>query len=142
MRPTRRSCAGSATGWSTGCGSTTRTAWPTRRATCSGCGRPPAAYLLIEKILEPGEAAARRPVEGTTGYDALADVDRRVRRPRRPGAARRLYPELSGGSCRYEDMIRGTKRRITDGILHAEMLRLARLLPDGPRRRGGRLSPR
>ena len=28
-------------------------------------------------------------------------------------------------------MIRGTKRRITDGILHSEMLRLARLVPSG-----------
>ena len=28
-------------------------------------------------------------------------------------------------------MIRGTKRRITDGILHSEMLRLARLVPAG-----------
>ena len=31
----------------------------------------------------------------------------------------------------YEEMIRGTKRRITDGILHSEMLRLARLVPSG-----------
>ena len=35
------------------------------------------SYLLIEKILEPGEVLpAGFDCEGTTGYDALADVDR------------------------------------------------------------------
>ena len=41
-----------------------------------------------------------------------------------------LDASLRGGEpADYEDMIRGTKRRITDGILHSEMLRLARLVP-------------
>ena len=41
-----------------------------------------------------------------------------------------LDTELRGGQAAdYEEMIRGTKRRITDGILHSEMLRLARLVP-------------
>ena len=35
------------------------------------------AYVLVEKILEPGEELpADFACEGTTGYDALADVDR------------------------------------------------------------------
>jgi (1->4)-alpha-D-glucan 1-alpha-D-glucosylmutase len=37
--------------------------------------RAPAAWLVVEKILEPGEALpARWPVDGTTGYDALGEV--------------------------------------------------------------------
>ncbi|SKB46199.1 maltooligosyl trehalose synthase [Arthrobacter sp. 49Tsu3.1M3] len=88
------------------------------------------SYLLIEKILEPGEALpAGFECEGTTGYDALADVDRVFVDAAGQGPLDALDAELRGGTADYEDMIRGTKRRITDGILHSEMLRLARLVP-------------
>ncbi|MCI9871497.1 malto-oligosyltrehalose synthase [Arthrobacter humicola] len=88
------------------------------------------SYLLIEKILEPGEALpAGFECEGTTGYDALADVDRVFVDAAGQGPLDALDAELRGGAADYEDMIRGTKRRITDGILHSEMLRLARLVP-------------
>ncbi|WP_087873926.1 malto-oligosyltrehalose synthase [Arthrobacter globiformis] len=89
------------------------------------------AYLLIEKILEPGEQLpASFECEGTTGYDALADVDRVLVDPRGQEPLDRLDASLRGGEpADYEDMIRGTKRRITDGILHSEILRLTRLVP-------------
>jgi (1->4)-alpha-D-glucan 1-alpha-D-glucosylmutase len=89
------------------------------------------AYLLIEKILEPGEELpAGFECEGTTGYDALADVDRLFVDPAGQAGLDALDASLRGGEpADYEDMIRGTKRRITDGILHSEMLRLARLVP-------------
>jgi (1->4)-alpha-D-glucan 1-alpha-D-glucosylmutase len=89
------------------------------------------AYLLIEKILEPGEQLpAGFECEGTTGYDALADVDRIFVDPQGREALDRLDARLRGGEAAdYQDMIRGTKRRITDGILHSEILRLARLVP-------------
>ncbi|MFC9350810.1 malto-oligosyltrehalose synthase [Arthrobacter sp. NPDC057013] len=89
------------------------------------------AYLLIEKILEPGEQLpASFECEGTTGYDALADVDRVLVDPRGQEPLDRLDASLRGGEpADYQDMIRGTKRRITDGILHSEILRLARLVP-------------
>ncbi|WP_395398320.1 malto-oligosyltrehalose synthase [Arthrobacter sp. UC242_113] len=89
------------------------------------------AYLLVEKILEPGEQLpASFECEGTTGYDALADVDRVLVDRSGQEALDRLDASLRGGEpADYEDMIRGTKRRITDGILHSEILRLARLVP-------------
>ncbi|MET3920482.1 malto-oligosyltrehalose synthase [Arthrobacter sp. UYEF20] len=89
------------------------------------------SYLLIEKILEPGEVLPPGfECEGTTGYDALADVDRVFVDPAGQGALDALDTGLRGGQAAdYEAMIRGTKRRITDGILHSEMLRLARLVP-------------
>ena len=91
------------------------------------------SYLLIEKILEPGEVLpAGFDCEGTTGYDALADVDRLFVDPAGQDTLDALDTELRGGTAAdYEEMIRGTKRRITDGILHSEMLRLARLVPAG-----------
>ena len=91
------------------------------------------SYLLIEKILEPGESLPPSfECEGTTGYDALADVDRVFIDAAGQGPLDALDTELRGGQAAdYEEMIRGTKRRITDGILHSEMLRLARLVPAG-----------
>ncbi|XAS63332.1 malto-oligosyltrehalose synthase [Micrococcaceae bacterium Sec5.8] len=91
------------------------------------------SYLLIEKILEPGEELPSSfDCEGTTGYDALADVDRLFVDPAGQEPLDALDTELRGGVVAdYDDMIRGTKRRITDGILHSEMQRLARLVPAG-----------
>lgn len=101
-------------------------------------------YLLGEKILEPGERLpASWPMDGTTGYDALGEVDRILTDP--AGA-----PELDevagrlGGWGRTEDpagetdaaaevvwaeMIHGTKRAVADGMLRAEVERLTRLVP-------------
>ncbi|MBT2594407.1 malto-oligosyltrehalose synthase [Arthrobacter sp. ISL-72] len=91
------------------------------------------SYLLIEKILEPGEELpASFECEGTTGYDALADVDRLFVDPEAQQALDQLDGRLRGGEpADYAEMIRGTKRRITDGILHSEILRLTRLIPAG-----------
>ncbi|MDQ0075031.1 malto-oligosyltrehalose synthase [Arthrobacter oryzae] len=90
-------------------------------------------YLLIEKILEPGEELpASFECEGTTGYDALADVDRLFVDAEAQTALDQLDGRLRGGEpADYQEMIRGTKRRITDGILHSEILRLGRLVPAG-----------
>jgi len=90
-----------------------------------------ASYLLIEKILEPGESLPGAfDCEGTTGYDALSDVDRVFVDPGGQTMLDALDARLRGGETpNYGEMIRGTKRRITDGILHSEMLRLARLVP-------------
>ncbi|WP_104172078.1 malto-oligosyltrehalose synthase [Arthrobacter sp. Y81] len=89
------------------------------------------SYLLIEKILEPGEELpASFECEGTTGYDALADVDRLFVDAEAQTALDQLDGRLRGGEpADYDEMIRGTKRRITDGILHSEILRLGRLIP-------------
>ncbi|WP_372697479.1 malto-oligosyltrehalose synthase [Arthrobacter sp. JSM 101049] len=85
------------------------------------------AYLLIEKILEPGEALpAGWQCEGTTGYDALADIDRLFVDPEGSGILSEAAP-VEG----YHPMIHDTKRAIADGLLHSEVLRLARLVPAG-----------
>lgn len=90
------------------------------------------AYVLVEKILEPGEELpADFACEGTTGYDALADVDRVLVDPSGQRALDALDATLrgTGAPADYAAMIRGTKRMIADGILRSEVLRLARLVP-------------
>ncbi|KNH16854.1 maltooligosyl trehalose synthase [Arthrobacter sp. ZBG10] len=90
------------------------------------------AYILVEKILEPGEVLPGEfACEGTTGYDALADVDRLFVDPAGQPGLDDLDASLRGGSpADYAGMIRGTKRMIADGILRSEVLRLARLVPE------------
>jgi (1->4)-alpha-D-glucan 1-alpha-D-glucosylmutase len=91
------------------------------------------AYVLVEKILEPGETLPQDfATEGTTGYDALADVDRVFVDPAGQQALDELDAKLRGSDtpADYAQMIRGTKRMIADGILRSEVLRLARLVPE------------
>ena len=83
-------------------------------------------YVVVEKILvgrermPPGWAAA-----GTTGYDALADIDRVLIDP--CGET-----ELSGEPpLDWEELIHTTKRAVADGILQSEVRRLARELVAG-----------
>ena len=128
--PTSRSGAGSTRASSTGCGWTTPTACATRAATSTTSPTlTGGAYVLVEKILEPGE---RLPTSwataGTTGYGALGLVDRVLTdsqgqarsTPSRPGSA---APRSTG-----TQLIHDTKRAVADGILRSEVNRVTREL--------------
>ena len=55
----------------------------------------PDGWIVVEKILEPGEALPDDwPVAGTTGYDFLNRLGGLLRRPRRRGADHRLLRRL------------------------------------------------
>ncbi len=92
-------------------------------------------YLLGEKILEGDERLpAAWAVDGTTGYDALGEVERVLTDPAGAPvldeAARRLGRwEGTDAEAVWAEMIHGTKRAVADGMLHAEVERLARLVP-------------
>jgi (1->4)-alpha-D-glucan 1-alpha-D-glucosylmutase len=90
------------------------------------------AYVLVEKILEGRERMPEKwPTAGTTGYDALADVDRVLVDPAGEAPLNELDTALRGGTpADWATMIHGTKRAIADGILHSEVLRLDRTLVD------------
>jgi (1->4)-alpha-D-glucan 1-alpha-D-glucosylmutase len=96
------------------------------------------AYVLVEKILEHGETLpAHWQTAGTTGYDALADIDRVLVDPAGQEPLDVFDAELRGtpAPVQWEELIHGTKRAIADGILRSEVLRLDRLIPD-PELRG------
>lgn len=90
------------------------------------------AYVLVEKILEGDERMPEEwATEGTTGYDALADLDRVLVDPAGEAPLTELDTSLRGGEpAEWATMIHGTKRAIADGILHSEVLRLDRMLVD------------
>ncbi|WP_395728956.1 malto-oligosyltrehalose synthase [Nakamurella sp.] len=89
-------------------------------------------YVLVEKIIEGDETLpAAWACAGTTGYDALAAVDRLFVDPAGEPALDVLDTQLRGGlTVDWSAMTRGTKRAVADGLLRSEVLRLARLVPD------------
>jgi len=86
-------------------------------------------YVLVEKILEGDEQLpASWATAGTTGYDALADIDRVLVDPDGRDALDALDAKLRGqtGTVSWTGMIHDTKRAIADGILRSEVLRIER----------------
>ncbi len=90
-----------------------------------------ARYVLIEKILEHGEELpAWWETDGTTGYDALADIDRVLIDPDGEATLEQLDAHLRGGATAdYHQLIHETKRMIADTVQSAEVARLVRSLP-------------
>jgi len=92
------------------------------------------AYVLVEKILEPGEALPTSwATAGTTGYDALALVDRVLVDPAGQAPLDALETRLRGGEVVWDDLVHERKRAVADGILGSEVRRIVRDLgrPDG-----------
>lgn len=89
------------------------------------------AYVLVEKILEGDEVLPTHwQAAGTTGYDALADLDRILVDPRGRATLESLDAQQRGAAVVWADLIHDTKRGIADGILGSEIERLARLTPE------------
>jgi (1->4)-alpha-D-glucan 1-alpha-D-glucosylmutase len=85
------------------------------------------AYVLVEKILEPGEELpADWATAGTTGYDALAHIDRVLTDPAGEAPLTALEDRLRGTTVDWEQMVHDNKRAVADGILHSEVMRITR----------------
>lgn len=89
------------------------------------------AYVLVEKILEHGEELPSWwATEGTTGYDAMAVLDRVLVDPAGEQGLTALDTELRDGSAAdYSDLMHEAKLAWATEGLHAEVLRLAALVP-------------
>lgn len=89
------------------------------------------AYVLVEKILEHGEELPSWwATEGTTGYDAMAVLDRVLVDPAGEQGLTALDTELRDGSAAdYADLMHEAKLAWATEGLHAEVLRLAALVP-------------
>src|SRR5579859_7030010 len=91
----------------------------------------PAAYVVIEKILESGEALPESfPVQGTTGYDFMAQVDGLFVGSQNEEAMTALYHAYTGEPHRYPDVVRTSKLENISTELSPDLERLASLLVD------------
>ncbi|MEO6943052.1 MAG: malto-oligosyltrehalose synthase [Terrimesophilobacter sp.] len=93
------------------------------------------APVWVEKILEGDEALPREWLTcGTTGYDALGDIDRVLVDARGRDGLERAQRSI-GTTTRPElwaDLIFDSKSDTANGILRSEVHRLARLMPEIP----------
>jgi (1->4)-alpha-D-glucan 1-alpha-D-glucosylmutase len=98
----------------------------------------PEAWIVVEKILEPGEAMpASWPVDGTTGYDHSHLVTRLLHDARGEEPVRALYEELTGDDAPWPDLVRAAKLAVLEGALATDVTRLTgwfRAVADGHRR--------
>jgi (1->4)-alpha-D-glucan 1-alpha-D-glucosylmutase len=90
-------------------------------------------WTVVEKILEPGEELPESwQTAGTTGYDALAEVNEVLVDPAGEAALTALDTELVGAPVDYEQLVHNCKREVTDGILGSEVARLVRVIGELP----------
>ena len=88
----------------------------------------PHAWIVIEKILHPGEPLpASWPVDGTTGYDAMRELFGVLLDPAGETAFTKLADRL-GVRTDYAAVEEEARRLVTDTILVAEVRRIASLL--------------
>ena len=88
------------------------------------------AYVLVEKILEPGERLDPSwACAGTTGYDALALIDRVLTDPAGQEPLTALDSRLRGEPLDWERLVHDRKRDVADVALGAETRRVVRELP-------------
>jgi (1->4)-alpha-D-glucan 1-alpha-D-glucosylmutase len=85
------------------------------------------AYVLVEKILEPGEHLPRSwATAGTTGYDVLGLIDRVLTDPAGEEPLDALETRLRGGPVDWAAMVHDRKREVADGMLRSEVKRIVR----------------
>jgi (1->4)-alpha-D-glucan 1-alpha-D-glucosylmutase len=92
-------------------------------------GAAPDAWIVGEKILEPGEdLPADWPIAGTTGYDFLNLVGRLYTDPFGEQPLTELYAELTGETRSFAEVAYESKRQIVGEVLAAEVNRLTEYL--------------
>ncbi|MDP9101211.1 MAG: malto-oligosyltrehalose synthase [Actinomycetota bacterium] len=86
------------------------------------------AWVVVEKILEPGEALpASWRCAGTTGYDALNLVTGLFVEPSAEAPLRALWESLSGGGADFDTVAVEAKRQVLHQVLPAEVTRVSEL---------------
>jgi (1->4)-alpha-D-glucan 1-alpha-D-glucosylmutase len=90
-------------------------------------------WVTVEKILEPGEELPKTwPVAGTTGYDAMHEVNGVFIDHDHEPEFTALYQRLTGDQGAISDHIEAGKRLVVNTLLPAEVRRMAALAPEIP----------
>lgn len=88
----------------------------------------PSAWITVEKILEPGESLPDDwPVDGTTGYDVMADITQLLVDPAGGAALDELFAETTGDRRPYREQLTAAKAEVLDLLFGPELNRLTEL---------------
>jgi (1->4)-alpha-D-glucan 1-alpha-D-glucosylmutase len=91
----------------------------------------PAAWVVAEKILEPGERLPETwPIAGTTGYDFLNRVGGLFVDPRGEEPLTRFYADFTGEKSDYAALVRDKKLQVLRDVLGSDVNRLTAVLQD------------
>jgi len=91
----------------------------------------PDPYVVVEKILEPGERLARSwPVAGTTGYDFLNRVGGVFVDPAGEEPLSEAYTAFTGETVDYDEVVYEKKHLVMAEVLSSEINRLTNLAID------------
>jgi (1->4)-alpha-D-glucan 1-alpha-D-glucosylmutase len=91
----------------------------------------PGAWLLVEKILEPGEHLRDSwPIDGTTGYDFLNQLLGILVDPAGEEPLTRLYRDFTGETADFETIARDKKDLILREVLGSDLNRLTAMFVD------------
>ncbi|WP_321472784.1 malto-oligosyltrehalose synthase [uncultured Paludibaculum sp.] len=89
------------------------------------CGHP-ACYIVVEKILASTERLTSEwPVDGTTGYEYLNQVNRLFVKPKNLESIRRIYHSFSRRSVDFEEICYSAKQQIISTSMVSELNVLA-----------------
>ncbi len=92
-------------------------------------GTPPGGYVVVEKILHPGERLpADWPVEGTTGYDFMDEVAGVLHNPAATTALTAIWQEATDERSSYAAQLEAARRQILRDGFGAEMQTATRSL--------------
>ena len=95
------------------------------------------AWLLVEKILEPGESLPDGwPVAGTTGYDFIHRLTGVLIDPAGEAVMTTLYEEFTGTTATYAEVVLEAKRDAATRLFAPDLARLARILVEHAQDRG------
>jgi (1->4)-alpha-D-glucan 1-alpha-D-glucosylmutase len=81
----------------------------------------PGFYVVVEKILEPGEDLRSWPVAGTTGYDVLNLIDGIFVETGNAAAIDRIYRDRAEIEGRYGALLRSSKAEILETSFASEL---------------------
>ncbi len=87
-------------------------------------------YLVVEKIIDPGEPLPQWPVQGTTGYEFMNRVGGVFCRQASLKAFSRLYAGFTGMDEEYADLVYEKKKLILERHMMGDINNLAFLLKD------------
>ena len=88
----------------------------------------PEAWIVVEKILEPGEALPDDwPVDGTTGYDVMRRITGLFVDPAAEAPLSATFEEFTGVTDPYPNLIRAAKQQVLHELLGTEVTRLTDL---------------
>jgi (1->4)-alpha-D-glucan 1-alpha-D-glucosylmutase len=94
-----------------------------------GAPPAPALYVVVEKVLGPGEPLPDHwPVHGTTGYEFLNALNGLFLDPKGARTLEQTYQRFTGQAARFADIAHEAKRLVTDTTMASELTMLGRRL--------------